>query len=501
MKIDVDALVKEAIETAKDAYGRKEFYRAEALLDQIRRVGHQATEIDHMYGLSLHHQGKNEKAKGVLETLVADYPDSWEFRNSLGVVHSVMKSPEAISHFWKAVKLDSTQIVAQSNLALEYQAAEKYDDAMVILRKAICKGGPYEYLLWFNFGNVYLDQLILKKAAGCFRKSRELKNDFKAASWNLASVLLMDKQYEEGWLEYESRWSQFPNFTKLRERFADRPLWEGQDLKGKTILLYVEQGAGDAIQFVRFTEQLKELGATVYFEWSDHYERGDMHTLLGQVEWVDRIVDPDDEVIYEDYDFDYHQSVASLPRVLRIHSDDQLWRAPYLSPNVQYAPELQEQHWSQYRDVKRVGIVWAGSPSHHDDPKRSCPVARFEPLVQEGVQLFSLQKDTRKRVWPGFGKIDLAEGFEEMPIVDLAPMMVNYNSTANLISQMDVIVSVDTAVAHLAGAMGKPVFLMLPKRPDWRWSVDEDQTPWYPSMKLFRDDGHSFERAADHLLL
>ena len=505
MKIDVDALVEEAAESAKEAFATKEFYRAEALLQQIRNVGGNTPETDHLLALSLHRQGKNQEARKILEPLIKEH-ENWEHCNTLGVVHSVLRNGEsAIAHFRRACELNPHAVMACNNLALEYQKAGKYDLAKHYFMYAIAGLDENDKSQWamicFNVGNLCLDELEPDHAAKFFEDSKNFDPKWTPARWNLAAAYLMSGQYDKGWGEYESRFDQFPNFRRVRERLSDRPAWEGESLEDKTILLYAEQGAGDTIQFIRFARNLKDRGATVFLEWVNRYERGDLRTILEQIEWIDRLIDPEEETICEDYGFDYHQSLASLPRVLQINDESKFWHGPYITPDTEFAPELQDHYWKPYEDKMKIGIAWAGSPSHHNDPKRSYPVTRFKSFIRDNVQLFSLQKDTRIRMWPGIGRTNLAEGMDDMPIVDLSPMMLDYNATANLIGQMDLIVSVDTAIAHLAGAMGKRVWLMLPRVPDWRWSVKGEKTSWYPSIEIFRagDDDH-FERAAQRLV-
>ncbi|RLC33788.1 hypothetical protein DRH14_04305 [Candidatus Shapirobacteria bacterium] len=504
MKNEVEKLIDEATETAKTAFEDREFYRAEALLQQIRNVGGNTPDTDHLLALSLHRQGKNQQAKKVLRPLAEEYKN-WEYCNTLGVVHSVLRESEsAIKKFRQACELNPQAVMAVNNLALEYQTIGKYDKAKHFFAQAVAMIDERDREQWakiaFNIGNVYLDERQPEEAAKFFEDSKEKDPTWTPARWNLAAAYLMSKQYEKGWVEYESRFEQFPNFYRVKERLIERPAWEGEPLGGKTILLYAEQGAGDTIQFIRFTKHLKERGATVYLEWVNRYERGDLRTILERIEWIDRLINPEEEELYEDYDFDYHQSLASLPRVLQVNDESQFWYGPYIEPDTEFAPELQDHYWKPYEGKKKIGIVWAGSPSHHNDPKRSFPVTRFKPFVSNDVQLFSLQKDTRVRTWPGIGRVNLAEGMEDMPIVDLSPMMLDYNSTANLINKMDVIISVDTAVAHLAGAMGKEVYLMLPKVPDWRWGLG-DRTAWYPTTKPFREDANDhFKRAANSVL-
>jgi len=187
-------------------------------------------------------------------------------------------------------------------------------------------------------------------------------------------------------------------------------------------------------------------------------------------------------------DFDFHCSVVSLPYLLGINQLSQISGKPYLRCNYADLPEmtaLEDKYWKIY-DGLRVGIVWAGNPVHRHDPWRSTYLKHFKCLQLPNVKLFSLQKDTRIRFWPGFGEKDLTEGAEGMSVVDLKEFMVDYNATAALIDRMDLVICIDTATAHLAGAMGKPVWVLTSWHNDWRWLQNGKKSPWYDSVSVYR---------------
>jgi len=497
---EIKKLSNQTLAKAGECLQEGDFAYAEKLLRQLKRIITGSDQADHLLALSLHKQGKNKEADEILKTLVDERPDNWEYWNTMGVVCGAMgERSRAHASLLQALQLNPESVVIRSNIALEHQGAGRYDDARKTLSLAMQIPSKYVPMLKFNYGNVLLDELEPEKAAQCFKEVHSLMPEFTPACWNRASALLLAKQYKEGWEEYESRWAQFPDFSKTRDQLSGWPLWTGQPLsEDKVVYLYAEQGAGDAIQFIRFARHLREQGAYVVMEWNSSFERGDLTTILRRTGFVDEVVDPavtfstygtfTSEDICCDYDIDYHQSISSLPRVLKLYDEKDMVCDPYVKPDTEFAPELEPHIWKPYEDKFKIGIVWAGSSIHHNDSKRSCHATQFWPFCQlnsEKYQVFSLQKDNRKRTWEG-EEVDLGANAQQMPIVDLSGMITDYNSTANLISKMDLIVTVDTSVAHLAGGMGKQTFLMLPLVPDWRWGLESPKTVWYESVRLFR---------------
>jgi FkbM family methyltransferase len=281
-----------------------------------------------------------------------------------------------------------------------------------------------------------------------------------------ALALLKAGRFAEGWHHYEFRWLR-ESLPWFRPDFQ-RPAWAGQDLRGKTILLHVEQGFGDLIQFVRYVPHVKALGATVILR----VPRA-MKNLARKVPATDWIVDRDEPIP----EFDFYIYLLSLPRVF----GTDLASIPADIPYLQAEPERVER-WAKRlgpRDALRVGLTWAGSPTHSRDRYRSVPLRMLAPLWGvAGVRFISLQK--------GPAVAEVATLAADVGFVNLGPELEDFCDTAAVISELDLVLCVDTAVAHLAGALGKPVWLMLPQPADFRWMEGREDSPWYPTMRLFR---------------
>jgi tetratricopeptide (TPR) repeat protein len=280
-------------------------------------------------------------------------------------------------------------------------------------------------------------------------------------------ALLTAGRLAEGWLHYEFRWMQDP-LLSLRPSFG-KPLWAGQDLRGRTILLRCEQGVGDVIQFIRYAPQVKALGATVLLQL-----RKNIRELAASFPGVDRIIDVGEAIP----DFDYYLHLMSLPRVLATEDVDAIpLDVPYLRAEqgriARWAPRLPTD------GALKVGLVWAGDPVHLRDRYRSMALSDLAPLwTVEGARFYSLQKGTQA------AQIDAAP--EGVSLVDLGPDLRDFADTAAVLSLLDLVICVDTSVAHLAGALGSRVWTLVPTPSDWRWLEAREDSPWYPTMRLFR---------------
>ncbi|MBK9114871.1 MAG: tetratricopeptide repeat protein [Betaproteobacteria bacterium] len=280
-------------------------------------------------------------------------------------------------------------------------------------------------------------------------------------------TLLLAGRLPEGWWFNEFRWMT-GQFVDRKPSFG-RPAWTGQDLRGRTILIHVEQGLGDSIQFVRYVPRVKALGATVLLVVRPELER-----LLTGFPGVDRLLVAGDTVTLA---CDYVVHLLSLPEVFRTALDSVPADVPYLE-----APEDARAQWRERlagAPGLRVGLVWAGNPDHPGDRSRSIALDALAPLgAVPGVRYFSLQKGERaaqaRTPPPG------------LDLVDLSAAIGNFTDTAAIIANLDLVVCVDTAVAHLAGALGKDVWMLISQPPDWRWLLGRADTPWYPTMRLFR---------------
>ncbi len=299
-----------------------------------------------------------------------------------------------------------------------------------------------------------------------YQRAIELRESYAEARHALAMVYLQQGHFEQGWSDYEYRWKLAASPRPYQHR---QPQWRGESLEGKTILLYTEQGLGDTLQFARYIPMVAKQAGRVYLVCQPALER-----LFLQWPSVHLLTD-----LYERLPaYDLHCAVTSLPLAFGTRLDSIPAQVPYLLPD----PALAER-WSRRLGATgrlRVGLAWAGNPLHQNDRQRSIALSRLAPpLAQlaDRVAFYSLQKG------------DAAGKGREVPelnLVDLDTELNDFTDTAAAISCLDLVISVDTAVAHLAGALGVRVWTLLAFASDWRWLLDRTDSPWYPTMRLFR---------------
>jgi FkbM family methyltransferase len=323
-----------------------------------------------------------------------------------------------------------------------------------------------------NLGNSLKLQGRIEEAIASFERALQCDPEYGNAHFNLGMTCLLAGQDERGWKEFLWR-ERLPGFAAPQ---ADAPRWqEGESLEGNTILLWAEQGLGDAVQFVRYARLAKQQAERVVVAC-----RKPLLKLLRTCAGIDQLVALD-EVSQVADDIDVHVPLMSLPAMLGTECVTGENVGAYLRPDVEL--ELHWKKWLTDRPGYTVGLAWQGNPRHADDPRRSFPLALCEPLAAlPGVRLVNLQKG------PGSEQVALAGG--RVPMLYLEGDVDGANGafmdTAAIIKGLDLVITADTAVAHLAGALGTPVWLPLAWVPDWRWRLEGDTTPWYPSMRLFR---------------
>ena len=405
-------------------------------------------------------------------------PDFPEALSNLGnLVHDDGQYEQAIALFRRATLLAPTMPDAYNNMSNSLRLVGRLDEAVATARQAISLRGQFP-AAYSNLGAALHQLGRHEEAVIAFRQAIAFEPEMADAHVNLALSLMLQGQFAEGLREYEWR-RKTSKFMRLERRIKG-PAWDGTPGRGTgTILVSAEQGVGDTIQFVRFVRQVQQRG------W-----RVALHSMTSLVRLMsqsaaelrlDAIIPWTDDNSETLPAFDVHCPLASLPVILgQIDPNSPSMPQP---PYLRVDPELQATWRDRLRakvapGMKTVGLVWAGRPSHLDDRNRSIPLARLAPLASPGVQFVSLQIGPAARQagipLPGF------------KLLDLTPDITDFADTAALVCELDLIVTVDTATAHLAGALNRPACVLLPWVPDFRWMLNRPDTPWYPSLRLYR---------------
>ncbi|MBK4719658.1 glycosyltransferase [Azospirillum sp. YIM DDC1] len=353
----------------------------------------------------------------------------------------------------------------------------RLDEAAAHGRRAVALD-PGDPVGWYNLGVVLYDRLEIAASIACERRAIRLAPDAPGPHFELAEGLLLSGQWEEGWCEYEWRW-RLPGLPPLippaaleRHGHTAARSWDGRPLPGGTLLLVADQGFGDTIQFARYLPMAAALCPNLVVACSP-----DMQPVIRSLPGGYRTV--------TDWDaappFDAYAALSSLPGLFGTRPDT----IPAPLPDLRAEAERVER-WRERLDgllpprgYRRVGLVWAGRPTHGNDRNRSLPLARLAPF-------FALEKTVLVSLQKGPAQAEAARYYGTAPLVDLGPELESFADTMAVLEQLDHVVCVDTAVAHLAGAMGRPTVLLLPYAPDWRWLLGRGGTPWYPTVTLHR---------------
>ncbi|HVT89562.1 MAG TPA: tetratricopeptide repeat protein, partial [Tepidisphaeraceae bacterium] len=388
---------------------------------------------------------------------------------------------QAIKLIKRAVELNPNYALAFSSLSIVYLRTGRCELAVEACKRSI-ELEPNFIDPHVNLGLALTDLGRHDEALAAYEQALKVDPDCVSTRANRAIVHLLRGNLEQGFEDYHFRWK-LEDFIKISK---DRPAprWEGQDLNGRKILLWHEQGFGDTIQFIRYAKLLAQQGATVIAE-----VQPELVSLLKNVEGVSQLITRKETPPQ----VDYHAPMLSLPPIFKTQPDNIPSEHAYIHPD----PKLVEQWRARVAPYSgfRVGIVWCGNPFLRLDYERSVTPAQFLPIAQiDGVNLFSLQ------LGPG------SEQGQRVPfqLIDLTSNIRNFADTAAFLAHMDLTIAVDTAVLHLSAAMGRPTWGLIQRWPDWRWQLDREDSPWYPTLRLFRQTDYRawppvFERVATEL--
>ncbi len=443
-------------------------------------------------------------AKSAYTTVLTLQPNHSEAITGLGRVLTEQNlCTEAETLLEKAISNSPDTSSFQLALAAIYEKQNKHNKAEAVYREILEKH-PETADTWINLGNLLLNSNRLNEADSCYSNAIQiapnnhyayynqgvlnnrsgkqdkanqlfdtaitLNPDFAEAHWDKSFIELLNGNFSNGWAEYEWR-KKCPQYIP---RHFSLPEWDGTPLNNKTILIHDEQGYGDTFQFIRYLAPLKKSGATVIFECHRN-----LKAILKSNQYFDEIIERMPSGDPPAVSYDTHAHLMSLPYLLKTTIDTIPQSTPYLS-----AQENLIAYWKTRIQGSglNIGICWAGSAKHTNEMNRSCPLAEFLPLADiENINFYSLQMgEPLKQADTLKNQFDMIRFDSEMDrngrFLDTAALMMN----------LDLIITIDTSIAHLAGALGRPVWVLLCTSPDWRWLRNRLDSPWYPTMRLFR---------------
>jgi tetratricopeptide (TPR) repeat protein len=442
----------------------------EALADYERALAVRPDSADALYnrGIALKELKRFDEALASYDRALAvraDYPEALYNRGN--TLQELKRFDEAVASYDRALAVRADYAPALNNRGNALKSLQRLEEALASYEGAIAARPDYAHAL-SNRAVTLEGMKRLDEALASYDAALAVRPDYADARWNRSMLQLLTGDFNTGWREYEWRWK--TNKPELIKRDFAQPVWLGQvGIAGRTILLHGEQGLGDTIQFCRYVPLVAARRARVLLDVPASLQSL-MASFAGLAEIVPANGGPPQ--------FDLHCPLLSLPLALRTTIDRVPAQVPYLTVRSKDA-----QRWGARlppRDRPRIGLAWSGNPRHGHDSSRSIPLRSLLPLLDIDASFISLQKEVRPD--------DAAVLNDRKDLLHLADELATFSDTAALIANLDLVISVDTSIAHLAGALAKPVWVLLPFVPDWRWLLDREDSPWYPTARLFRQE-------------
>ncbi|WP_131754358.1 tetratricopeptide repeat protein [Burkholderia vietnamiensis] len=453
-------------------------YNSAVMLERIGRYDDALARCDRVLALDAAHAGALANRGNALFGLaryadaLASYDASLRAAphfievlcNRARTLTRLRREAEALESCDRAIALDANYAMAWYTRGRILQRLHRYPDALASYDRVLALDLA-DQLAHYQRGNVLRSMMRHDEALAAYDRVVALDPQNIAANFTKAFVYLQMGDFERGWPAYEWRWRE--DQVGAHKRAFAQPLWLGEDsIDGRTILLHAEQGLGDTLHFCRYAKFVKARGARVIVE-----VQGALKSVLADVDGIDEVVGYGEPLP----PFDVHCPLLSLPLVFRTNLASIPSDVPYLRARPERVAKWQATLGERTR--ARVGIAWSGNPNHLDDHNRSILLEHLLPLLTDDVEWVSIQKVVRDEDRPALDASRIRHFGDELG---------SFADTAALMECLDCIVSVDTSVAHLAGALGRPLWIMLPFLPDWRWLLGRDDSPWYPTARLFR---------------
>ena len=443
---------------------------AEEAYQKVLAIEPENPDAIHFLGVLAFNVNKNDIAKELITKAIQLSPNNPACYLNLGnVFQQDGDVKQAVKWYEKSKKLNPGNPKIYNNIGVALSKLGQLEESVINLKESL-RLDPNYAEAYNNLSETYKFLGQYDNALKSSQKAVSLNPNFVAARWNQSIILLLHGDLQTGFKEYEWRWQRPQSQKRL---FDTGTTWQGQPLEGKTIFVYEEQGLGDTIQFIRYLPYVKNIGGRVIFEVVPPLVR-----LVQSFKGFDRLYVGISNIDTRPVDrFDFHVPLLSLPGIFNTTLEALPRDTPYLFADNHLSKVWQARMGDE--SAYKIGIVWAGHPDHTNDMNRSVVLSRFKVLLDiPDVSLYSLQKEKYDR-WT-----DMAP--EEIFVRDFGDEVSDFADTAAIIDNLDLVISIDTSVVHLAGAMGKKVWTLLPFSPDWRWMTNREDSPWYPTMKLFR---------------
>jgi len=416
--------------------------------------------------MALHQTGRLAEAEKIYGQILKVQPNHADSLHLLGVIYSQQGDHAAgLRQINLSLKVNSKNAHALYNRGRSLQELKRFDEALASYDKARALKPDYAEL--FNNRGLVLQELKrFDEALLSFELALTLQPDYADAHLSEALVRLVTGDFSRGWAKYQWRWKS-ASLGASKRNFPQSPWLGAEAIDGKTILVHSEQGFGDTIQFCRYVPLVAARGARVILE-----VQRSLHEIMTSLAGATQVIFKGDALP----DFDFHCPLPSLPLAFGTRLETVPSATAYLR-----APDQPLKTWQARLGPKarsRIGLAWSGNPANKNDQNRSISLRSLLPLLEIDATFVSLQKDVRSD--------DAAVLKKRNDVLHFGDALKDFSDTAALILQLDVVISVDTSIAHLAAALGEPVWILLPYNPDWRWLLDREDSPWYPTVRLFR---------------
>ncbi len=452
---------------------RKEFDQAYFCYQEVLKLQPENSGYHHQLGRIAVLRNQIPAAVQHYQIAISLNPQNAEAYSDLGKVMITLGDASTAEQFFRiALSLQPDLVEAQCNLGNTLRKQNKLTEAVECYRKVLARyeeSSPRDAIYWQVQNNLALSLLQSgesEAAVECYRTALTIEPQNALLHTNFAYLLLSLGRFQEGWEEHEWRWGMADFSTRARDFGC--PQWKGEPLNGARILLHCEQGLGDTIQFVRYAPLLAEQGGEVILEVQPRLQR-----LLSNIPGVKQVIARGESLP----EIAWHSPLMSLPLAFRTTLETIPAPSSYLSVPAMAVQESR-QLWKS--EGLRVGLSWAGSPNNPNNAYRSIPLKQFIPLASlTNITFYSLQF--------GEGAQQISEIASEFPLIDACSQHRDFAESAAFLAGLDLVITIDTAIAHLAGALGIPVWILLAhNRADWRWMLGRSDSPWYPSARLFR---------------